>query len=113
MAYSIALRTDPVRTLAFGGISSSYAPIGSELDNGGRQMLVQNLTDATLMFSFDGVIDHFPLLPQSYFVMDVASNRVNNDGWFITRGTVMNVKSFIGTPTTGSVYISVFYSSGD
>ena len=112
MAYSIALRADPVRTLAFGGIGASYAPIGTQLTKGGRQFFVQNLTDATLMFSFDGVNDHFPLLSNTYFVFDVTTNKVTNDGWFIEKNTIMNVKE-IGTPTTGSVYLSVFYGQGD
>ena len=112
MPFSIAFRADPVRVKAAGSISSSYSQVGTSLNNGARQLLVQNLTDATLMFSFDGVNDHFPLLANSYIIIDVTTNKVTNDGWFITKNTRMNVKR-IGTPTTGSVYISVFFGQGD
>ena len=112
MSYSLILRADPVRTLAAGSITASYVAVGTQFQFIARQMLVQNLTDATLMFSFDGVNDHFPLLSDSYIILDVTTNKVTNDGYFIDQTTIMSVKR-IGTPTTGSVYISVFYGKGD
>jgi len=65
------------------------------------------------MFSFDnGVVDHFPLLAQSYLLLDVSSNKIDSSGWFFAKNTVLSVKR-IGTPTTGSVYVSMFYGQGD
>lgn len=112
MAYSQAFRADPVRELAFGSMGASYVAIGSGFDHPVRQVLVSNFTNATLMFSFDGIQDHFPLLTNSSIFIDIGSNRIDQSGWFASIGTVIHVKN-IGTPSSGSVYVSAFYGKGD
>jgi len=112
MSYAKLFRADPVRTLAAGSVVVGYTAIGTLFEHPTRQIFIQNLTDALLMFSFDADNDHFPLLPQSFLILDVTSNEVDPNGWFIGKSTIMYVKR-IGTPTTGSVYLSVFYGKGD
>jgi len=111
MAQGIELRADSQRSLAFSGISGAYAPIGTPFGVIVRIMIVQNFTDALLQFSFTSNTDHFVLPANGQLIIDVTTNAVSNaSGFFIGIGTQMAVKE-IGTPTTGSVYVSCMYAS--
>ena len=99
---------EPQRVLAFGGIGAAYAAVGTPLNYPIRQFLIQNLTDVTLQFSFDGVNDHFPIPSNGFFLDDICSNTSVSQGFFISQGTTLYVKD-IGSPSLGSVYFSVMY----
>lgn len=105
---SIKLQFDPVRSIAFGAIGGGYTGIGTALSNPASQIFVQNMTDAILMFSFDGVNDHFPLFANGYFLNDIGSNRSVAQAFFLGAGERLYVRT-IGNPTTGSVYFTVAY----
>lgn len=108
----LELRAEPLRSLAYTGISSSYAPIGIPLSNPTRILLVQNLTNATLTFSYDGVNDHFVLPANGFKLTDITTNELPQaGGFFVSRGTQMSVKTN-GTPSSGSVYVSAEYAGG-
>lgn len=111
MAFANALKIlpEPVRTLAFGSIGAAYMGIGTALENPARVVFLQNLTDATLMFSFDGVDDHFPLPSFGFLLLDIASNKTGaSQAFYVSEGTRFYVKE-LGTPTSGSVYVTPFY----
>lgn len=114
MSYSLALRLYPetVRTLAFGSISGTYAGIGTSFSHPIRILFVQNLTDQTLMFSFDGVNDHFPLPEMGFLLLDVTANKSVSQGFFIQEGQRLYVKDIGVNPTAGAVYVSVFFGQG-
>ena len=99
---------EPVRSLAFGSIGASYTAVGTPLAHPIRTVLIQNLTDAVVMVSFDGVNDHFPMPAFGYFVWDVTANKTREEGFFLGEDDTLYVKE-IGTPTTGSFYFSVVY----
>jgi hypothetical protein len=105
---SIKLLPEAVRSLAFGSISGTYAGVGTPLSNPSRIILIQNLTDALVMISFDGITDHLPVAADGFVLLDVTANKTVSQGFYIAEGTRFYVKE-IGTPTTGSVYISSFY----
>lgn len=108
---SIRFQAEPVRTLDFGSISGGYTGVGTVVDHPIRQFLIQNLTDVTLMFSFDGVNDHFPIPSNGFFLDDISSNQSHSaQGWYLAQGARLYVKE-VGTPTLGSVYFSVFYGA--
>lgn len=108
-ALSVRLQFEPLRTLAFGGISGTYAGIGTALSNPSRQLYIVNTTDVLLTFSDDGVNDHFVIPAMSYILLDTASNKTMLGGSFtISQGTRIYVK---GAPTLGSVYLSTMYGS--
>lgn len=111
MNLSIRLLAEPVRTLGFGAIVAGYTGIGTGLTNPCRIVMVQNLTDVPLMFSMDGVNDHFPLTSNGYMILDVCSNAMTNlQGLYISSGQRFYVRQ-LGAPTLGSVYVSAFYGS--
>lgn len=100
---------EPVRTLGEASIVAGYTAVGTPLANAARQFFIQNLTDVTLMFSFDGVHDHFPLPTNGFILDDVCSNTTIPSGaFYLGKGTTLYVKE-VGTPSTGSVYFSVMY----
>jgi hypothetical protein len=106
---SIAAVFEPVRTLAFGGIGAGYAPVGTPIDHPSRMCWVQNMTDEDLMFSTDGIIDHFALPAGGFFLFDVCSDKTNQAGAFeLPEHTQFYVKR-IGIPTAGAVYITTVY----
>lgn len=105
MASNILLGVETVRSLAFGSIGASYAKIGTEFIEPVRILYVQNLTNALLMFSFNGLADHFPLASGAFFVLDITTNKTADQGLFLAAGEQMFVKRD-GTPTSGSVYVT-------
>ena len=111
MSNSLAVRLypEPLRTLAFGSISGTYAAIGSALLNPSRILYIVNTTDVLLTFSFDGVNDHFVIPSQSYILLDVTAN-TSIQGSFINiaQGQKIYVQ---GSPSSGSVYLSTFFGS--
>ena len=112
--YSLALRLFPetVRTTAFGAIGAGYTAIGTTFDHPIRVLFVQNLTDKTLMFSFNGVDDHFPLPAMSFLLIDVTANSSVSQGFYIQEGQRIYVKDLGAAPASGAVYVSVFYGQG-
>ena len=104
-------KAEAQRSLAAASILAGYTAIGTPFANPEQVFLCQNLTDALLQFSFDGVVDHFVLPANSGIIIDVCANQTSSaGGLFMTVGTQMYVKR-IGTPSTGSVYVSVDYSA--
>jgi hypothetical protein len=106
---SIKLLPEPIRSLAFGSISGTYAGIGSELANPARIILFQNYTDQTVMFSFNGIDDHFPIASNGFVLLDITANKTNTQGFYIAEGTRFYVRDIGSATTSGDVYISVFY----
>lgn len=100
---------EPLRSLAFGSISGAYAAIGTGFNNAARLILIDNLTNANVTISFDGINDHMVVAAMSGRVLDYGSNRVGQVNQLEqSEGTVVYVK---GAPGSGSVYVSVIYAS--
>ena len=107
---SIRFRAELVRSLGFASIGAGYMGVGTGVSHPIRQFFIQNLTDVALMFSFDGINDHFPLPANGFFLDDISSNKSIGNGLFLAEGDRLYVKE-IGVPSVGSVYFSVFYGS--
>ena len=107
---SIRLAPEVVRSLAFGSIDASYMGIGTAMDKPIRIFLLQNITNANLMFSFDGIDDHLPLPANGYILLDITANKTRESGYYLAEGTRIYVKE-IDTPTSGNVYLTTFYGA--
>lgn len=101
---------EPIRTVAYTGISGAYALIGTALKNPSIIPYLLNATDALLMFSIDGVNDHLALPANGGIVLDLMSNKGLATSYNMQQGSMIYVKT-IGTPTLGAVYLSTFYGS--
>jgi hypothetical protein len=111
MSTNLAIRMypEPLRSLASGSISGTYAGIGTSFANPVRIFWVQNDTDVTLTFSFDGLTDHFVLPSEGFVLLDITSNNALPVGAiYFAEGQRLYVK---GSPTVDAVYLSVFYGT--
>jgi len=99
----------PIKSLASGSIVAGYTKIGTPFSDQIRVVYITNLTDAALMFSFTGNTNHIVLPAQGFILLDITANKVDSGGLFLPENTQMYVKQ-VAVPTTGSVYISSFYS---
>lgn len=100
---------EPLRSLGESSISSSYAAIGTALANPSRIFYLQNLTDVSITFSWDGTHDHVILPSNGFLLIDVTSDRTDTGGAFaFSAGTIIYAK---GSPSMGSVYLSTFYGA--
>ena len=122
MAYNNAIRFYPetIRTRAFGSISGTYAPIGAAtasssnnsyaLLHPARQFLLQNFTDVTLTYSWDGVNDHLQLPSMQSLIDDVTTNHTSTGGAFaMPQGQIIYVK---GAPSLGQTNLTAFFGAG-
>lgn len=107
-------RADSIRTLAFGGISGSYAAVGSAIAYNWRIFRITNGTNGDLFISFDGSTDNLFLPASSYVLYDLSTNAApisESDNFVLAVGTQFYAKQSTA-PTSGSVYIEGFYARG-
>jgi len=110
---SIAIRAEfeEVRRLAFGGIGNVFAGIGTPFGHPVRMLLLQNMTDVTLTFSDNGILDKIDLLAGSHIILDMTSNKTIDQGFTIEKGTRLYVRWLDGAPSLGRVSLSVVYGT--
>lgn len=115
MAQGVQVLFEPLKTLAFGSIAAGYTAIGTAFANPVRSITITNLTDTTLIFSYDlGVTDHDVLPAGAGKVYDFAANKSNHAGMSaFQKGGIVYVKHGGGAPTLGAAYVSAFYCKGD
>jgi hypothetical protein len=112
MALGVRLIPETVRTLAFGSIGATYMGIGSAITNPIRIIHFQNLTDTRLIWSFDGINDHFYLPKNAFLLLDITANKSVETGFYLGANTRIYVKedSTAASPTSGLVTVSAWYS---
>jgi hypothetical protein len=101
---------DSIRTIAFGGISGTYAVVGSPLTVLARGVCFTNNTQGDMYFTDDNTKDKIFVAAGSFKLWDVQAN-INpqfDDKYVLPIGTQFYVKQ-ITAPVSGSVYIEVIY----
>ena len=107
---SVRMKFEPIRSIGFAAIGAGYMGVGTSIDHPARQIFIQNLTDVPLMFSIDGLTDHFPLPANGFFLSDIDSNKTGQSGEFcLAAGDRLYVKELTGPAALGNVYFSVIY----
>ena len=112
MAASLDMRIEEIRTLAAASVGAAYTNIGTQLNKPTRLLIIQNETNAPVMISFAGGADHIQMKSGLQLVLDVCTNEVDSEGFFISKGTQLQTKYSVGAPTTGSVNITAMYARG-
>lgn len=113
MGYGISIVPETLRTNA-ADVDGTYRAVGSALEHPVRYLKFINLTDQTVIFSWNGVHDHFILPENGFDVIDIATNKELSSAAFVSKGTQFYVKAAGASPTAGTkVYISVLYGYGD
>jgi hypothetical protein len=104
------VRIDTIRTLGFAGIGAVYAVVGSALAVNARIICITNNTDGDLYFTIDNTVDQLFLPVKGFKVIDFQANMNAqfDDRYVGAVGWQFYVKR-ITAPTTGAVYIEVFY----
>ena len=87
---------------------AGYTAIGAPFKEPSSALLIQNFTDKDLMISFNGIDDNFPMRAGASFIFDISSNKTVKRDLFRPEGKIYYVKR-LGTPTTGSIYITSFH----
>lgn len=109
MAYPKVLRVDAIRTLGFAAIGAAYVAVGTALAQPCRVFCLTNMSDQDVYFSIDGVTNQFIVPANSFKLIDLCSNKVRDDGFFLSEGTVFYVRRVAAALTLGNVYIEVLH----
>jgi len=112
MAFGTKAQFDAVRELAFGGISGTYAVVGSPLTDHARIVRIVNSTNAEIYISINGVTNHIRMAVGSFVLFDFSTNRIQDDGLFLSVGVQFWAKQVTGAATSGSVWVEVVSAIG-
>jgi len=103
---------DSLRSLAFGGISGTYAAVGTPLTVMARAFCITNNTQGDMIFSLDNTnaAGQMFVAAGSYKLYDVQSNMNQqfDDKYVLAIGEQFYVKQSTA-PVAGSVYIEILY----
>jgi hypothetical protein len=108
-------RADTLRTLAFGGISGTYAVVGAVLAHNWRIFRITNNTDGDLFISFDGTNNNIFVPAMSFVLYDLSTNAPpisESDNLVLGIGTQFYAKQSTA-PTSGAVWIEGLYARGE
>lgn len=105
MSSSAVVVIDTIRTVAFGGISGTYALVGTPFTFPCRLICFTNNTNGDVFFSDDGVNDKLFLPAQSFKLFDVTSNRYGNIAGLVFPIHAQFYVKQSTAPSSGSVYI--------
>lgn len=103
---------ESLKSLAFGGISGTYAAVGSPTANQIRAFCITNNTQGDMIFSTDNTVvaGEMFVAAGSYKLYDVQAN-INpqfDDKYVFPVGTQFYVKQDTA-PVAGSVYVECLY----
>lgn len=103
---------DTLRSLAFGGISGTYAAVGTATTVEPRIILITNDTDAGMIFTTDNTnaTGMLYLAKGTFKLFDLTANMVpeKDDSFVLPKGTIWYVKQSTA-PGSGAVYIEYIY----
>lgn len=109
MSNTQLVQIDVLRTVAFGGISGSYALVGTAFVKPIRLICFTNNTNGDVFFSDDGVNDKLFVAASSFKLFDLTTNRLNSDPiWCFPVRTQFYVKQSTA-PSSGAVYIEALW----
>src|SRR5580692_10841660 len=91
---NLRFAVEPVRYILGPSVTAAYVALGNAgltaLQNGARQILIQNGTDGDVMISFDGVTDHFPVFLGAFVLLDITTNKNDQAGsLYLAAGTTI------------------------
>lgn len=103
-------RFDELRSLAFGGISGTYAAVGAPMDHMVRLVCITNNTEGDMLFTTDNTRDELFITAGSYKLFDIQANQNDNfdDKYVLPINTQFYVKQSTA-PVSGAVYIEAMY----
>ena len=107
----IVAKLDTLRSLAFGGISGSYAVIGAPLTYPANAFRIVNNTDGDIFVSDDGTNNKLFVPAGSFVLYDCGANKVTPaDDLRKAAQTQFYIKQSTA-PSRGVVYVEVIYQN--
>ena len=104
---------EPLRSLAFGSISGTYAAVGTPFEFPCRLICFTNNTEGDVVFSRDISISAGELFVAagSFKLFDIATNHrpTSQDDFVFEKGTQWYVKQ-LEAPVSGTVYIETMHA---
>jgi hypothetical protein len=102
---------DPLRSLAFGSISGTYAKVGGALLNPVRIICLTNTTDGDATVSIDGTNAVLVVPAGSFKLFDLCTNRLRvSQYWVVPAGTQFFVASSASL-SKGAFYIECLWGT--
>lgn len=111
MAFGTRVVYEEIREVAFGSITSSYTALGSPLTFHARLIIFTNTTNGNVYVSTDGTTNHLKIAPSCFKLLDLTTNRVQDDGLFQAKGTQFYIKS-ADSLSSGSFWLEVMEGAG-
>lgn len=107
------LVVDPIQSLAGAAMGAAYMGIGPAFDNSVRMVFITNYTDDVLVFSWNGVDDHFHLPIYTGMLLTVSWNEDDiAQALSLPKGSRLYAKEWT-TVSSGTVYVTVFRGVDD
>ena len=111
MQGEVRLFPEPLRSIAFGSIGSSFNTVGSPFAHPIYITHLVNDTDVALVFSWNGVDQHLYLPSGGFLVLDITANKAGYaSGLFFSVGQRIYVAEAFTPPTSGIVTLSAFFA---
>jgi hypothetical protein len=103
---------EPLRSIAFGGISGAYAAVGTPTSNMIRQFCISNNTQGDMILSVDNTVAAGQMFVAAggFLLIDVMSNMNprTDDKFLLPIGTQFYIKQ-VTAPVAGNVYIQTLF----
>lgn len=110
---SIRLIVEPIQSLDSATISGTYMGIGPRFDHTARVVRIANHTNGLLMFSWNGIDDHFPLLVYTSLVLTICNNDEAPVEYFSVPALSRLYVRAVNTVSAGTVYVTQFRGLND
>jgi len=111
MAYGTRAAFEPIREVAFGSITSSYANLGTPFTDHVREIRIVNTCNTDMYLSTNASDNMIRMAAGSFYIIDFAANKVRDDGLFLPIGTQLSIK-YQSAPATGSLWVETVYAQG-
>ena len=111
MAEGTRLLPGPLTLLGYAGVTPDVLINVTVFSQPARWVMVQNLTNQLLVYSWDGIGDHFVLPPCSDLVIDVSTNRGTPQTIAMPQEYGVWVRPFNTLPTSGTIFVSYLYAA--
>ncbi len=87
---------DPMRSIDSATFTGAYQAVGTPLARNIRLFKVVNDSSVPITLSWDGINDNDYIPANAFSLYDITSDKVKDDGWFVSTGTQFYVKGAAG-----------------
>jgi hypothetical protein len=100
---------DTIRSLASASIGATYSPIGGPFLNPVRLFIIVNNTDGDMFASDDGVNNKMFIAAGTTRVLDLNTNRVNQQQYWVFPANTQIYIKYSTMPTKEAVYLEAYW----